>query len=63
MRNETNDYAEDLQDSCNCRNFGTGKWNRLISENQPLNITDWRMRAQGNVQHEHGNGLAGCEYY
>jgi len=22
-----------------------------------------RMRAQGNVQHEHGNELAGCEYY
>lgn len=25
MRNETNDYAEDLQDSCNCRNVGTIK--------------------------------------
>jgi len=25
MRNGTNYYAEDLQDSCNCRNVGTDK--------------------------------------
>jgi hypothetical protein len=63
MRNGINDYAEDLQDSCYCRNVGMVKQNKLISQKQALNILGWRMRAQDNVQHEHGNGLAGCEYY